>query len=112
MGEPVVWRGFWSRCTGGLLSVEVGSRPAFALPEVRAGARCIRGALLLPQELYSRRASNVGAVGARDRDRRAEPDSGTGELRGLSGTFHLDLDGGEHRYDLEYRLEAESQADE
>ena len=32
------------------------------------------------------------------------PGSGTGELAGLSGVFHLTIEGGEHRYDLEYRL--------
>ena len=32
------------------------------------------------------------------------PGSGTGELAGISGTFHLTIEGGEHRYDLEYSL--------
>ena len=32
------------------------------------------------------------------------PRSGTGELVGLSGVFHLTIEGGEHRYDLEYTL--------
>ena len=32
------------------------------------------------------------------------PNSGTGELVGLSGTFELTLAGGEHRYDLAYSL--------
>ena len=32
------------------------------------------------------------------------PGSGTGELTGVSGVFHLTIEGGEHRYDLEYTL--------
>jgi hypothetical protein len=32
------------------------------------------------------------------------PGSGTGELTGLTGVFHLSITGGEHRYDLEYSL--------
>lgn len=35
------------------------------------------------------------------------PNSGTGELEGLSGEFHLTIEGGEHRYDLAYRLPAD-----
>ena len=32
------------------------------------------------------------------------PGSGTGGLAGISGVFHLTIEGGEHRYDMEYRL--------
>ena len=32
------------------------------------------------------------------------PGSGTGDLTGLTGVFHLTIAGGEHRYDLEYNL--------
>ncbi|HEY0052308.1 MAG TPA: DUF3224 domain-containing protein [Caulobacteraceae bacterium] len=32
------------------------------------------------------------------------PGSGTGELTGLTGTFDLKIEGGEHRYDLSYTL--------
>lgn len=32
------------------------------------------------------------------------PGSGSGELAGITGVFHLTIEGGEHRYDLEYRL--------
>jgi hypothetical protein len=32
------------------------------------------------------------------------PDSGTDELVGIAGTFHLTIEGKEHRYDLEYTL--------
>ena len=32
------------------------------------------------------------------------PDSGTGELTGLSGTMNIIIDGGKHSYDFEYRL--------
>jgi len=32
------------------------------------------------------------------------PGSGTDQLTGLSGVFHLTIEGGEHRYDLEYNL--------
>ena len=32
------------------------------------------------------------------------PGSGTDDLTGLSGVFHLTIEGGEHRYDLEYNL--------
>jgi hypothetical protein len=35
------------------------------------------------------------------------PGSGTGELTGLTGVFHLTIAGGEHRYDLEYTLPTE-----
>lgn len=35
------------------------------------------------------------------------PGSGTGELTGLTGVFHLTIEGGEHRYDLEYNLPTE-----
>jgi hypothetical protein len=32
------------------------------------------------------------------------PDSGTGELAGLSGTMSIDLSGGKHAYELTYTL--------
>jgi hypothetical protein len=32
------------------------------------------------------------------------PGSGTGDLAGIKGVFHLTIEGGEHRYDLEYSL--------
>ena len=32
------------------------------------------------------------------------PGSGTGDLTGIAGVFHLTIEGGEHRYDLEYSL--------
>ena len=32
------------------------------------------------------------------------PDSGTGELAGLAGEFHLRIDGGQHYYTLDYTL--------
>jgi len=32
------------------------------------------------------------------------PGSGTGELRGIAGTFTIRIDGGKHFYDLEYTL--------
>ena len=32
------------------------------------------------------------------------PDSGTGELAGISGTLHIIIEGKEHRYDFEYSL--------
>jgi hypothetical protein len=32
------------------------------------------------------------------------PGSGTDALEGVSGVFHLTIEGGEHRYDLEYSL--------
>lgn len=35
------------------------------------------------------------------------PGSGTGELVGLTGEFELTIEGGEHRYDLAYRLPPE-----
>jgi hypothetical protein len=35
------------------------------------------------------------------------PGSGTAELTGLTGVFHLTIAGGEHRYDLEYSLPSE-----
>lgn len=35
------------------------------------------------------------------------PGSGTGDLAGLAGVFHLTIEGGEHRYDLEYTLPPE-----
>lgn len=35
------------------------------------------------------------------------PGSGTDELTGLTGVFHLTIEGGEHRYDLEYSLPTE-----
>lgn len=34
------------------------------------------------------------------------PDSGTGELAGLTGTLHITIEGGKHFYDLEYELPA------
>lgn len=34
------------------------------------------------------------------------PGSGTEDLAGISGVFHLTIDGSEHRYDLEYGLPA------
>lgn len=35
------------------------------------------------------------------------PGSGTGDLTGLTGVFHLTIEGGVHRYDLEYALPTE-----
>lgn len=35
------------------------------------------------------------------------PGSGTGELEGLTGIFHLTIEGGEHRYVLDYTLPTE-----
>lgn len=32
------------------------------------------------------------------------PDSGTGELTGISGTMNIIIDGGKHSYDFEYTL--------
>jgi len=32
------------------------------------------------------------------------PGSGSGELRGIAGTFAIRTEGGEHRYDLDYTL--------
>ncbi|MGA9642195.1 MAG: DUF3224 domain-containing protein [Terriglobales bacterium] len=32
------------------------------------------------------------------------PGSGTGELKGISGTFDIQIDNGKHSYDLEYTL--------
>jgi len=32
------------------------------------------------------------------------PGSGTGELKGLEGTFTIQIENGQHSYDLEYRL--------
>ena len=34
------------------------------------------------------------------------PDSGTGELAGITGTLHIIIEGGKHFYDLEYELPA------
>ena len=34
------------------------------------------------------------------------PDSGTGELRGLSGTMTIDIGGGKHAYAFNYRIES------
>lgn len=34
------------------------------------------------------------------------PDSGTGELAGLSGTLGIRIEGGQHFYDFDYRLDA------
>ena len=36
---------------------------------------------------------------------RIVPDSGTGELAGISGTMRIDISGGQHSYTLEYSLE-------
>lgn len=35
------------------------------------------------------------------------PGSGTEKLAGITGVFHLKIEGGEHRYDLEYSLPAD-----
>jgi hypothetical protein len=32
------------------------------------------------------------------------PGSGTGELKGIAGTFDIQITGGQHSYDLEYTL--------
>jgi hypothetical protein len=32
------------------------------------------------------------------------PGSGTGELKGIAGTFTIKIEGGQHSYDLEYTL--------
>lgn len=43
-------------------------------------------------------------AGVQDLSITVVPGSGTGELAGIAGTFHLTIEGGEHRYDLEYSL--------
>jgi hypothetical protein len=42
--------------------------------------------------------------GAQDLTITVVPGSGTGDLSGIAGVFHLMIEGGEHRYDLEYSL--------
>ena len=42
--------------------------------------------------------------GAQDLAIAIVPGSGSGELAGVAGVFHLTIEGGEHRYDLEYTL--------
>jgi hypothetical protein len=42
--------------------------------------------------------------GAQDLTITIVPGSGTGELAGIAGVFHLTIAGGEHRYDLAYSL--------
>jgi len=32
------------------------------------------------------------------------PGSGTGELKGITGTFAIKIEGGQHFYDLDYTL--------
>ncbi|HEY6243913.1 MAG TPA: DUF3224 domain-containing protein [Pyrinomonadaceae bacterium] len=38
------------------------------------------------------------------------PDSGTGDLTGLSGSFSIKIEGGKHFYDFEYSLADEARA--
>lgn len=45
--------------------------------------------------------------GAQDLTITVVPGSGTGELTGLAGVFHLTIAGGEHRYVLDYTLPSE-----
>lgn len=45
--------------------------------------------------------------GAPDLSVTVAPGSGTGEPTGLAGVFHLTIEGGVHRYDLEYALPSE-----
>jgi hypothetical protein len=42
--------------------------------------------------------------GAQDLTITIVPGSGMGDLAGIAGVFHLTIEGGEHRYDLEYSL--------
>jgi hypothetical protein len=42
--------------------------------------------------------------GAQDLTITIVPGSGLGGLTGIAGVFHLTIEGGEHRYDLEYSL--------
>ncbi|CAN5158359.1 DUF3224 domain-containing protein [soil metagenome] len=42
--------------------------------------------------------------GAQDLSITVVPGSGTGDLTGLTGVFNLTIEGGEHRYDLDYSL--------
>ena len=42
--------------------------------------------------------------GAQDLSITIVPGSGTRDLAGITGVFHLTIEGGEHRYDLEYSL--------
>lgn len=44
--------------------------------------------------------------GAQDLTITIVPGSGTGDLTGIAGVFHLTIEDGEHRYDLEYSLPA------
>jgi hypothetical protein len=45
--------------------------------------------------------------GAQDLSITVVPGSGTGDLTGIAGVFHLTIADGEHRYDLEYTLPSE-----
>ncbi len=49
---------------------------------------------------------HTGAMrgGARELSIRIVPDSGTGELAGISGTMDIRMEGGKHFYDLTYTL--------
>lgn len=51
----------------------------------------------------------VMAGGAQDLSIAIVPGSGTGELTGITGVFHLTIEGGEHRYDLEYSLPGDAE---
>lgn len=46
----------------------------------------------------------VMEAGAQDLLITIVPGSGEGELAGIAGVFHLKIEGGVHRYDLEYSL--------
>jgi hypothetical protein len=62
--------------------------------------------------LHGRRGSFVlqhsgsMAGGAQELSITVVPGSGTGELTGLTGRFHLRIDGGRHFYELDYALPA------
>lgn len=66
----------------------------------------VQGTLHGRQGTFVMQHSGTMTQGAQQLAIRIVPDSGTGALVGISGVFHLRLDGGQHRYELAYSLPA------
>lgn len=67
----------------------------------------VRGAVGGRAGTFSLVHSGLMDRGAPDLSILVVPGSGTGDLAGLAGVFHLTIEGGVHRYDLEYTLPSE-----
>ena len=89
-----------ARSVGQMLSIgtEVKGSAAYVALEV------VDGTLAGRRGTFARQHRGTMDRGAPDLDLRVVPDSGTGELRGLTGSMRIIIEDGEHRYELDWAL--------